>query len=160
MRTVVCDPSITLGGTCLHSHFADEETKAQSGLVTYQISHSKWHQDAHWLFSSQTRALFTALQVPFIIHLSVMSTHFILQPFAKYLWSAQNFSNYGDFVKPDSQISRKLKEIYLEAFLHNKPLFHDLLIDKAIKFCFWRRVWTEATGQAIGVPASQELKLC
>lgn len=88
-----------------------------------------------------------------------MSTHFMLQLFATYLWSAWNFSNYGDFLKSNFQISRKLKEIHLEPFLRNKPLFCDLLIDRAIRYCFWRGVWREATGQAIGVPASQELKL-
>lgn len=84
LSTIVCNPSMSLGGSCPYPHFADEETKAQSGLVTSLMSHSKWNQGAHQVSSPQDHGSFYYITGAFIIPLNVMSTHFIV-PFAKYL---------------------------------------------------------------------------
>ena len=101
-------------------HFADEETKAQSGLLTCPMSYSTWNQHTLSFSLPNTRAVF----IPYhgCLYNSSIWDEYTLEYKTLCQISMLCMKSFKpqQLPKNSSQISEKLKEIHLKPFLGNK----------------------------------------
>lgn len=123
--TIICNPSTILGGRCPHPQFTDEEAEAHHSLVPCLISsYSTWNQGTYCprlgLFFLYHSCLYTS---------SKCDEHpFYFTSLCQMPMQCLKFFKLWQLPKIRLENFKKLKEIYLEPFLHGKPFLHNLLM--------------------------------